>query len=558
MYRSAIYKHLGFSEVSAKYFNLLLTMNPVSATWLGEHKYDGLLPESGAEAVDKEISFLRAMRDDFTALPERELSLDERLDREIAISFVNQQLFMKEDLQRWKLGKDLAMDIGDSIFLLFVRNFAPLHERVESMISRLQAASVYLMSGRTLFQNVPLLWGEIYLESANNLPSLLDTIENSIAMQVSESLVSKFRKESLNVKKALASYSNWLKQAIMPKANADWALGKPAFNALLSVRRLGLTESEILEIGNSSLRKAEDKVNYLSKKILGNSGRPDKTSQREAYDKIRTNAPNTFEHALEAYKDAVARSRHFIKQSKFATLPENESLQVIETPNFMSHVIPFAAYIGPERNDPNQNGIYLVTRSQQKSDLGRYNYAEISNCSIHEGYPGHHLQITGQNLHPSKIRIFSRSPELVEGWAHYCEESVKEYGFENSDENYFVQASDEIFRAARILIDINIHTKKWSFNDGLNFLMKKTQMDKSSAIAEMKRYTQTPGYQLSYLVGKYLIKEIKQDLKREFKSDYSDTKFHDLIIYEGSMPITLGKEYYPLILKSELKQKYAQ
>jgi len=206
MRRKPIYSHAGFDKVSEKYYRMLLSMNPVSATWLGEHDYDGILPESGAEAVEKEISFFRDMKSAFKALPERELSLDERLDREIAIHFANQQLFMKEDVQRWKLGKDLAMNIGDSIFILFVRDFSPLYERVESMISRIKAAQVYLMGGRTLFQNVPLLWGEIYIESAQNLPSLLDTIENSIKGHVPDVLVNEFARESLNLKKSLATY----------------------------------------------------------------------------------------------------------------------------------------------------------------------------------------------------------------------------------------------------------------------------------------------------------------------------------------------------------------
>lgn len=555
MRRKPVYTHAGFASVSDKYYDELLSRSPVTATWLGEHSYDGILPEIGAEAVAKEISFLRNMKDAFSSLPERELSLDERLDREIAIHFTTQHLFMKEDLQRWKLGKDLAMDIGDSIFLLFVRNFAPLHERVESMISRLKATPIFLMSGKTLFQKVPLLWGEIYLESAKNLPALLDTIENSIEGYVPEVLITKFRKASLRAKKAIGNYSNWLKQAIMPNATSEWALGDAAFGAMLKVRKLGLSKNEMLDVGNSSLRIAKDKENLFARKILGISGRGTETTKDEAFNKIRTHCPANFEMALVAYKDAVARGREFIRQSKFATLPENEELEVIETPSFMSHVVPFAAYIGPDRTSKHQRGTYLVTRSQHNSDLGRYNYANISNFSIHEGYPGHHLQLCGHNLHPSKMRTFSESDELVEGWANYCEQVIKEYGFENSDENYLIQANNEVFKAARVMIDINIHTKVWTFDKGCQFLMETTKMDKFSALAEMKRYTQTPGYQLSHLIGKHLIKEMKQNLKQEYKSDYSDLKFHDLIIYQGNMPIFLGKDYYPKMMKADFEAK---
>jgi uncharacterized protein (DUF885 family) len=158
-------------------------------------------------------------------------------------------------------------------------------------------------------------------------------------------------------------------------------------------------------------------------------------------------------------------------------------------------------------------------------------------------------------LHPSKLRIFSEGAELVEGWAHYCEEAIMEKGFESTSENCFIQANDEIFRAARILIDINLHGKKWNFEKALSFLMEQTNMDKPSAIAEMKRYTQTPGHQVSYLTGKHLIKNMKNKLKQKFKNDLTDKDFHDLLIYEGSLPIFLGEKYYPEILIERFKEE---
>ncbi|MBP7635632.1 DUF885 family protein, partial [Candidatus Ozemobacteraceae bacterium] len=181
MHRKAVYRHPGFRKVAEHYYAELLRRNPIAATTLGEHEYDGLLPEAGAEAVDREIAGLRELRDAFQSLPERELSLDERLDRELALHMAGIQLFMLEDVRRWRLGSDLAMMIGDSLFMLFVRDFAPLNVRVESMISRLRAVPAYLMSGRSLFQHVPPLWGRIFIESAERLPDLLATIEGGLA-----------------------------------------------------------------------------------------------------------------------------------------------------------------------------------------------------------------------------------------------------------------------------------------------------------------------------------------------------------------------------------------
>ena len=558
MMRRPVYAHVVFQKIVDHFYHEIVRRNPIAATWMGEHEYDGLLPEVGAEAVEKEIRFLRDARDAFQGLPVRELSIDERLDRQIMVHMTNLHLFHLEDVRRWRLGSDLAMNIGDAVFLLFVRDFAPLTERVESMISRLHAVPAYLMSGKTLFQDVPPLWGEIFLESARRLPSLLDTIEKSLANRISQEQHGRFSRATREALRALGHFDTWLKHAILPNAAGDWAMGASAFDAMLKVRRLGFETGELLDIGAGYLRQAQEKTNQYANRIAGGARSNHKQVHSEAIRRVKSKAPATFEQALDAYRDAVARSRAFVEMTRFATLPQNEQLDVIETPDFMSHLIPFAAYIGPERTSKRQHGVYLVTRNTRDGGLGQYNYAEISNSSVHEAYPGHHLQLTAQNQHPGKVRILADSVELIEGWAHYCEEEMKRRGFEASDDNYLIQASDEAWRAARVMLDINLHSKTWTVERGVQYLIEATNMDHQMAEAEMMRYTQTPGSQLSYLIGKHLLCELKQSLQQEFRSDLSDTLFHDLILYEGSLPIAIGKEFYPELIKDALRHGEVQ
>ncbi|GAB4283420.1 MAG: DUF885 domain-containing protein [Candidatus Rifleibacteriota bacterium] len=553
MLRNAVYSHPGFAKTADHFYRELLSRNPLSATWLGEHTFDGLLPETGAEAVEKNIAFLREMRDAFSSLPEAELSVDERLDRDIAINFANNQLFLDEDLQRWKMGRDLAMNIGDTLFLLFVRDFAPLHNRVESIVSRLKAVPMYLMSGKTLFQKVPALYGEIYLESLLHLPGFIETIENSVKRKISPTLCTDLEKAANTAKKAIGEFRTWFINAIMPKADHEWAMGDGAFQAFLDIKRLGLKKSELLDMAERSSQQAKNKLEILSRKILGNATGSASGSRNEALKKIKNHCPPSFEIALEAYKDAINKCKEFIRRSDFATLPENEELEIIETPDFMAHLIPFSAYIGPERNSSTQKGTYLLTRDKKGTNTTRYNYAEISTSARHECYPGHHLQLTCQNLHPGKFRIFADSLEMIEGWAHYCEDQIIEAGYHESDEETFSRALNQLFNAARLKIDIRLQTKEWSFEKALHYLMDETGIDKNTAFSEIKRYSQNPGCQISYTIGKELLSDLKQSLKNEFSADFTDKNFHDLIIYQGSIPIHMARKYFPVIIRESLK-----
>jgi len=551
----ADYSHPGFQKVSEHFYNEFVSRNPVTASWMGDHQFDGFLPEIGADAVERNISFLREMRHNFSSLPENELSLDEQIDREAVIQLIDQQLFWDDDLSRWKFGRDLAMNIGDSIFLLFARDYAPLKERVQSIVSRLRSVPTFLLAGKTLFQRVPALWGEIYLDSARNLPSFIDTIENCIGHQIPAALHNDYKNAASEAKRALAEFSNWLKHAIMPKAEHEWSLGPNGFQALLAGKQLGLNQNELLDLGRRVLQTANEKLETLSCLILGVATGSATGARAEVQKKIRNHAPKSFELSLESFREALNRSRAFVETSGFATVPEHEELEVIETPEFMSHLIPFSAYIGPEKTAGTQKGTYLLTRSQS-GDSTRYNFADIINCAIHEGYPGHHLQLAAQNLHPGRIRSFCESMELIEGWASYCQNQVRELGFETSPESLFAHATEEVFNAARLLTDVNLQTRTWNFNEAVNFLMDQTKIDKTSAMAEIKRQTQSPGSQISSLAGEYLLRQTKQELQQQFKGDFTDRKFHDLVLYQGSLPFATIRRSFPKLMKASIKQHH--
>jgi uncharacterized protein (DUF885 family) len=105
-----------------------------------------------------------------------------------------------------------------------------------------------------------------------------------------------------------------------------------------------------------------------------------------------------------------------------------------------------------------------------------------------------------------------------------------------------MQTVDLIWRAARIIIDVKISTNKISFENAVNILVKETGMVKSAATAEVKRYTYTPGYQLSYYLGKHLIKGLKNDAKKLWGERFSDRRFHNLLLSSGGMPVKFLKQ----------------
>ena len=167
--------------------------------------------------------------------------------------------------------------------------------------------------------------------------------------------------------------------------------------------------------------------------------------------------------------------------------------------------------------------------------------ASISNTSIHEAYPGHHLQLALAARHPSLTRAQVSAPEFVEGWGMYSEQMMREQGFDDGPEFRVALATDAIWRAARIVLDVLMHRGEVSIEEAAAFLIEHTGFERPNALAEARRYTYTPTYNLSYLLGKVLLLGLRDEERRRLGAAFSLRGFHDTLLNGGSLPISFHR-----------------
>ena len=264
---------------------------------------------------------------------------------------------------------------------------------------------------------------------------------------------------------------------------------------------------------------------------------------------MKSDQPPDFASALKAYRDDMMRARQHVIDHDIATVPTQDRIEIIETPEFLRNVIPFAAYFQPPKFEKDPSGIYIVTPSVDGSPraMREHNYASISNTSVHEAYPGHHLQLLCANSHPSLTRILIDAPEFVEGWGMYSEQMMREEGFDAGPKFRFAMYTDAIWRACRIVLDIRLHRGEIGVDDAIDFLVENTGFERPQAEAEVHRYTYTPTYQLSYLLGKTLLLRLRKDEQQRLGPAFSLGRFHDRLLYAGSIPIS----YHRRLLQEE-------
>jgi uncharacterized protein (DUF885 family) len=518
-------------------FRRIVRDNPIVGTYLGIHTEDDRLGDGSRDAVVADLAAEKVHLAAVEALDPAGLSATGRVERDLEIHNVRRGIFDTEIVRTWERRSTALDTIGDGLFLLFAQDFAPLEERLASVAARLEAVPAYLDEARTR-ATVPQvrLWQRLEIETARDLPSFLDEI-----VAASGSLAGSERRHleraATTARSAIVDYAGWL-EGSLEGGTDDWSLGRERYDELVGLRAFdGLDADSILAIGEEQLA--------IHKTARVNAAREIDSSVDEmtVVERIKEDHPATFEEALDSYRDVMVRSRRHLVEKRIVTVPDDERIDVVPTPEYLRNVIPFAAYFAPPKFDPKPKGIYIVTPSvgNDPNAMREHNRSSISNTSIHEAYPGHHLQLAVANRHPSLTRILTDAPEFVEGWGMYSDLMMGEQCFDDAPNFRLAMATDAIWRACRIILDVRMHRGELSVEEATEFLVGHTSFEGANARAEVNRYTYTPTYQLSYLLGRVLLLQLRADEQRRLGERFDLRGFHDSLLVNGSLPISFHR-----------------
>ncbi len=534
-----------FTELRQKVFDYVMKKNPVSATNMGIHEYDGQLPDGSRESFEEMISRYGEWIGDLNEIEREKLSQENRESLQAGVHLLKLRLFELEQLRFWESDPNQPQIIGSSLLPLLKRDFAPLETRLKSAISRIDGIPEFLEKGKELVVDPVELWVNISLDSLNKLPGLLAVIkQTAVESELSGEDIKEMEEAIKKARKAFDDFENWLEKK-GGSAREDFAVGTEKFQALLEKQKLGYDIAEITELGKKYLDESRSEMEKYARRVN------EDYSVRDAVNKIERNTPKDFEKAITWYERAIKESRNYVERKNLATIPNNEDITVIETPSYLQHLIPFAAYMPPAKYDENREGAYMVTPPEEEEELSRFAFWTIRNTTVHEGYPGHHLQMSASVESEDLFAVLSDATETIEGWAHYCEEMMKNYGFDDTPEARLVQLKGRRWRAARIIADVKLSTGKFTYREGVEYMADTLDMDEKSAEAEVKRYTQNPSYQLSYLLGRHKIGKLKEHVKERMGGDYNDRFFHDGLIYGGAVPIKFHRDRFNRMINEE-------
>jgi uncharacterized protein (DUF885 family) len=290
-----------------------------------------------------------------------------------------------------------------------------------------------------------------------------------------------------------------------------------------------LTPQEIHEIGLKEVKRIRAEMQAIIDK-LGFQG-----SFAEFANFLRTDTRFYFksgDELLEAYR-ALTRIIDPLLVKIFRTLPRMP-YGVEATPKSTAPDSPTGSYRGPAA-DGSRAGTFFI--NLHKPEI-RPKYEMIA-LSLHEGVPGHHLQIalTMEQQGIPAFRRYGQYTAFVEGWGLYAELLGYDLGLYEDPYSKFGQLMFEIWRASRLVVDTGMHHLRWDRQKAIDFMTENTVKQELEVAAEIDRYIVWPGQALAYKIGQLKISALRAKAKQTLGDKFDIRDFHDELLKDGALPL---------------------
>jgi uncharacterized protein (DUF885 family) len=534
------------AKVGQDFLDLVVEISPEDATTLGLHKNDAELEDRSTaghdKATDREEALLKSIEERFQS---PHASAGAKTDLALLVGALRCDIRRRRVERPLQRKPDIYVSPLNAIYQMTARNYAPARERAKNVVARLEKIPKVVEEGKRNLLNPPRVWTEVGIDVASSAKSFLE--------QQRPFLVESLPEDTARIDAALKAatlayddYKKFLQREVLPRSNGRFSAGRELFEYLLKNDYfLDEGADELLAIGKKVFAETNAQMTEVAKRID-----PKAKGWSEVTAKLKAKHPGA-EELLGAYRKEVARARAFLVEKDAVAFPPGDDLDVVDTPPFMRSTIT-AAYDQPPPFDPNMTkGFFFVTpvdkalsKAKQEEMLRENDWGDIVDTSVHEAYPGHHLQLSFARRSPSQIRRALDRAIFSEGWALYSEELMSELGYYD-DAQRLIQLEWSLVRAARIILDVGLHVGDMTFEQAVKMLTDEVHLERQLALSEVKRYTESPTQPSAYMIGRQMIFKLRDRVKERDGAKFSLKAFHADLLSRGTVPPSLlAKEIF--------------
>ncbi|KAF1702273.1 DUF885 domain-containing protein [Pseudoxanthomonas suwonensis] len=551
-----------FAGLSQRALDTWMRLSPVSATQIGDHRYDAEIDDLSAEGRRQALEATRALLAELDALDTTTLSRENQVDAAILRNQLEYDIWSAEVFQAWAWDPQVYSGLaGSAIYGLMARDFAPLPERLKSATARMQKIPALLEQARANLDpaRVPKIHAETVARQNAGLLGLVDTFVTPSLDQLEAGDRQAAEAAIEGLRAAVAEHQQWLDKTLVPNAKGDFRIGADLYDRKLQFALLSsLSRAEIKQRAEAELARVRDEMYGIARDVL--SGRADAPALPDSPAPEQQQA--AIEAALElAYAERPARDRvvpdaeaalaqatEFVRQKDLVTLPD-APVEIIEMPEFQRGVA--VAYCdSPGPLDKHLKTFYAVspipdewTEEQVDSFLREYNSRMIHLLSIHEGTPGHYLEGWHSARHPSTLRAVMRSGMFAEGWAVYTEKVMADAGYLDNDPLFrLVQLKFYLRTIANAILDQGVHVDGWSREQAMDLMVRQTFQQEREAAGKWVRAQLTSAQLPTYFVGVQEHFDMRKAVEQQRGEAFQAKAYHDQVLSYGAPPVRFVRQ----------------
>ncbi|HEX8823008.1 MAG TPA: DUF885 domain-containing protein [Archangium sp.] len=539
-----------YTRFAREYLDAYYAAHPVRATNLGLHAHDTRLPELTAEAFQRRAEALHGWLARLERLERSTLTGDAVFDVRILENALRAELLSLEETREWQRDPMFYNSLlASGLSSLTQREFAPVEERMRSLMARMAGVPAVVASAKANLRDVPKPWAEQALRDTRGTVGFLRTdlpkaLEAQGLARVDAALRQEFSTVLARATAEVEGFARWQEQELLPKANGDFRLGRALFEKKLALEEhVALTAEQLRDINERAIREYQA---WVAKE----AARVDATkSPAEVMDALVHDHP-TAEELIPTARKQLEECQRFVLEKGLLTLPSERLPTVRETPPYARMGFASMDTPGPFETRATE-AFYNITNveagwteEQKAQHLTYFNHAGLLGITVHEAMPGHFVQLLYEAQIPTEVRKVFTPTSLVEGWAHYVEQMMVDEGFGGGAPAVRLgQLRRALQRHARWYAGLSMHAFGESVEGAAKRYAEIAYFEPFPALREVQRGTFNPTY-LYYALGRMQILKLREDYRRYLEArgqTFSLRDFHDRFLRLG-LPVSLARQ----------------
>jgi uncharacterized protein (DUF885 family) len=520
-------------KLARDYYNWRNQNYPVASSDAGLHTWDDKLTNYSLSSILARRLQVKEILGKVRAMQTENWGKDDRIDWLLFKSQLEQVDFFNRVMDFEATDPQVYVnECSNGIFSLLKKEYDTPRKRALAATARLRQMPFVMEQGKGALNKPVRLYAQLAIDSARSIDSLFNDSLMTLAQDLSPTEKNELVYARDAALRSIHGFADWL-QVRLPGMAPFKPMGEENYNYLLeNVYYLPLEAQQVEMLGQAELARYRALESLLPDPSLAD---PNPARSK--------NIPADQQAFLKAYESRQDEMIDFLKTNRLITVPQHVGpFYIRQLPEAFKPTSPGGFMNPPGVYDKDNSGFYFIPTYNPKSK-NFYIRAAIEDPRPilgHEGIPGHFLQLSIANHLPNEIRRQHFDGVLIEGWALYGEEMLMRTGLypnNSAAQGQILRLSR--YRAARIGVDVNLHTGKWTFDQAVDYFMEAGGLDREAATGEAAGAAASPTQKITYMVGKWQIMRLLGKYRDRQVTSFRLGQFHDDLLKHGSLPLSI-------------------